>query len=275
MIPEKPLGPISSSNFEEGFKKPRARPSPLDLYFESCEKETSDFFKRSPEKPTRNLTEEDFLKADDLSQGVTGAKKIRIKGGEFVLKKPLLTEGYRRNFEQSLDRGNVCHLRVCESEDPLTDFPRKEVLGFRLAKFFGLKVPQTELLTVGPNFCSLQEFYSKEKAESMCARLNVETFQIDFHSAMKTLLFNLVTENIDGHSGNILLVKIDEPSDDEDDLTEFNAIPIDFGLLFPRRSSIYPDEMQLMKKQFHTMFENRTISLKKDIIPFIPPQRDH
>ena len=222
----------------------------------------------------RTITAASFAEAKDLTTGVSGAKTIVIAGQKYILKSQNFTEtfranfgtllAYRANFGASLaDSSDITHRKISESDDSYAHFPRKEVLGSTLASKFHLKVPKTELARIeGDGIASLQEFVSEKEAIVMILEGDkLAVADIDFQSIVGTVLFQIATENIDGHSGNVMLRYLPE-SNDEERIARFEAFPIDYGLILPRNASVYPLETNLIKGVLYKLIENRKIPIK-------------
>lgn len=219
------------------------------------------------------ISEEKFLQAEFIGKGISGAKKIVLDGKDYVIKRQELTEEFRKNLAYVFLRNiPISHSLVSESDDSFADFPRKEILGARIASAFGIEVPRTELVSInGTEVGSLQEYLPQEKAVAMVDRVQkLIPADIDLQSAVNVIFFHVVTENIDGHCGNVLLASADQNQEDEDDYNpDFKAIPIDFGLIFPRRESVYPNEMNLVKKDFFKFFQEKKISIEENLRPLV------
>lgn len=231
-----------------------------------CEKEVSagkSFLDEKQVVYSHHITEEEYHAAADLCEGVSGAKKITLLGKEYILKSPVFTETFRKNFEARVDTGQpIEHRYVSESDDSFAHFARKEVVGSHLCEAFGISVPKTTLVKIGDDkYGSLQEFVPKEKATVMNKKgLSINAAEIDFPSSIKQVVWQLATENIDQHSGNIMLEHL-EQSDDSDSDEEFapsyRPFPIDYGLIFPRHQSVYPEEVNQVKKGLYCLMENK------------------
>jgi len=207
-----------------------------------------------------DINSEELQQAERIESGVSGAMKLQHKGTLKIIKPQVLTEAFSTNLK-ALDsqRKDISHSKVSESDDSFAHFPRKELLGYRIASLFGLDVPLTELVGLGEEkYASAQTFLSE--AISMTNADNLQSCEVDFDSVILTFLFHLFTENIDGHTGNILLTPYD---DDDNELVKYKAIPIDYGLIYPRHGSIYPTEFNLLKKGFFKFFISKKVIIQK------------
>lgn len=212
--------------------------------------------------PQRSITPAEYDAAQDLCTGVSGAKKISLNGAPHVLKMPFFTKIFLSNYLAILDKGlPVRHRDVSGSDDSFADFPRKEVLGFRLAKAFGIEVPHTELVRVGGKTVgSLQRFVTGSRSMAEVSG-SIKAADIDFESMLKILFFQFATENSDGHEGNVLLLDMPPSADEDEYVPPYKAVPIDYSLIFPRHQTLYPNELSLIKRGIFKLIENRNIKV--------------
>lgn len=249
----------------------------IEEYAKKSKDEARTFVKNNKIDIEERISEEEYDSARSLGAGVSGSKVLMIGGEERVLKRPIITDVFARNYAAVANKGElVSHKLVSESDDSFADFPRKEVLGYQIGQRVGLNIPKTQLVQVGEDVASSQRFIPKSEAVTMAQLSEIYPYEIDFDSAFKTFFFHLLTENIDGHSGNILLKYIlhsDEDSDDDELTAKYEAIPIDFGLIFPNHDTIYPKELNYVKKNFYYLFEGKSINIKNHLVPFIKQAR--
>ncbi len=214
--------------------------------------------------PQRAISPAEYDGAEDLCTGVSGSKKIHVAGAPHVLKTPIFTKIFRSNYLAILDKGlPVKHRDVSGSDDSFPDFPRKEVLGYRLAKAFGIDVPHTELVRVGDKTIgSLQTFIPGSRSMAEVSG-SIQASDIDFESMLKILFFQFATENSDGHEGNVLLINMPPSADEDEFVPPYRAVPIDYSLIFPRHQTLYPRELSLIKRGVYKLLENRNIKVTK------------
>lgn len=257
-------------------------------YLSEVKQSTDGFLQdRGIEVSELTLSESDYNHSEPLQEGVSGARKILISGKEHVLKRPVLTTAFRKNLVEQNKRGvEISHKNVSESDSPVTDFPRKERLGYLIAEKLEIPVPKTALATLkfdqssGDGYSeivSVQEWLPKEGYVNML-KADPAAFEIDIASAAKAVIFNILTENIDSHSGNVMLEKLEhtdsEDSDAEDDFPpDYKAVQIDFGLIFPREESIYPNLANQVKRGLFATFEQRALDISAiDLDNLISPE---
>lgn len=212
-----------------------------------------------------HFTAQQYEAAEDLGAGVSGAKKIFHNGKTYILKVPMMTQTFRKNFISSVENSKpIEHQNISESDNPFTHFPRKEKVGSQLCHHFGVSSPKTELVWIeGVGYGSLQEFIPEDQATVMNKKgFTVPAAEIELESMVKVFLWSLVTENVDLHSGNILLLYLPPSSDDDDELqiaATYKMMPIDYGLLFSRSDSIYPQEFKLLLKALYVLLASKNI----------------
>lgn len=245
----------------------------IEEYAKKSKDEARTFVKNNKIDIEERISEEEYDSARSLGAGVSGSKVLMIGGEERVLKRPIITDVFARNYAAVANKGElVSHKLVSESDDSFADFPRKEVLGYQIGQRIGLNIPKTQLALVGDDVASTQKFIPKDEAVTMAHLSEIYPYEIDLESAFKTFFFHLLTENIDGHSGNILLkyiLRSGEDADADELMAKYEAIPIDFGLIFPNHDTIYPKELNYVKKNFYYLFEGKSISIKQHLVPFI------
>ncbi|MDN3509036.1 MAG: hypothetical protein P0S93_03320 [Candidatus Neptunochlamydia sp.] len=244
---------------------------PCKIYEMEQVREFASFVSNNKLSVKTKITSQEFQEADRMEGGVSGAMKLRYEGHLKIIKPQVLTKVFSENLKALTSSGkHISHANVSESDDSFAHFPRKELLGWHIARIFALDVPDTELVEIETElgeskYASAQIFLTD--AVSMI-NTKVEPYKIDLNSVILTFLFHLFTENIDGHTGNILLIPY-EGEDDEEDLVEYKVIPIDYGLIYPRHDSIYPKEFSLLKKGFFHSFKTKKIHIHRYLKPLV------
>lgn len=217
---------------------------------------------------TRNITVAEYQQAEYLGAGVAGAKKITLGDGiTYVVKAQLFTETFRKNYYEAVRQNKpIEHSIISESHDSFAHFPRKEVIGYELSHAYNLRTPKTELITIDQHYiASLQEFIPSDQATVMNKKgLSIQLSDIEMTSAVKTFMCQQGIDNIDGHTGNVMLWHLpqsdDSDSDDDSFTASYEAFPIDFGLIHPRLNGVQPREGNKIKQGIYKLVENRTIN---------------
>lgn len=215
----------------------------------------------------RVLKDADLATAKPLTSGISGAKLIEISGKKYVLKQPVATETFAKNFDAQLSQiGNFQHRNIAESDDSFVHFPRKELVGSHLLARVLPDAPKAHLVSIeqageAPSYGVLIEFVKDATCMADLSAADMSPAFFHYEDSLACCLLQLVMENIDGHPGNLLTLPIEASDDDDDfDLATYRPVPIDFGLSLPRHKSLYPDEFNLVRKGLIKMFLDRRVS---------------